>query len=173
MKTIKFSILFCLLAFGTWSKAALSNTKYTCSSCSGASSVQTKFCGLYDFAASKWVNGRQIDCPRDGSNDDIKYACGGCSYFPEPPGGIQSCGLFNFTKKVWAQKPETKSCRPSSQPADPADPTDVPSYNLPPIVSPPVSNPPQDFCWEHPIHPSCNGDVNYCRDNPSAPICGN
>jgi hypothetical protein len=170
MKKLNFSLLICLLALGIWSKSAFSNTKYTCSSCSGASSLKTKFCGLYDSKASKWVNGRYIDCPRDTSKDDIKYACGGCSFFPEPPGGIQVCGLFNFTINEWAKRLETKGCTPSSLPSDPSD---RPSHNLPPIVSPPIINPPQDFCYNHPSHPSCNGDVNYCRDNPSASICGN
>lgn len=118
MNAIKVLIVFFIIAIGAWSKAAYSEAKYTCGPCSVENSLQTMFCGLYDFALSKWVNGRRIDCPRNEAIDDIKFGCSRCSYFPEPPGGIQSCGLFNYTRKAWAQRPETRSCRPSSLPGN-------------------------------------------------------
>jgi hypothetical protein len=150
----------------TISGVANSDTKYFCTECVVQDSISVKFCGLYDSTVRKWVNGRKITC---GSvSTDTNFGCSVCTVFPEQLGGVQQCGYFFVATKKWHRVTENRLCTPPTAPIDPGRP----SYNLPPMVSPPVAPPTSDFCWEHPIHPSCTGGYNHCRDNPSDPICG-
>lgn len=89
---------------------AFSRASYQCSECKLNNNISQKFCGLKAESGEDWLNGRWIDCPRDESHDDIRQVCGPCSIFPEPPGGIQRCGRYNFTTRMWKDRGTWPGC---------------------------------------------------------------